>query len=257
MKYTILTSLLASALVAAPAFAADAAKAAPAASKPAATTTTANLTTDAAKISYVFGLNMGMNLHSQQIAIDPNVFLQGLKTGLAGEAPAMTPAQVQEVLTNFQKNMMAKQAAEYKKDAEQNLKAGEEFMKKFLAEKDARKVNDDIAYKVITAGSGALPKLTDTVTMTYEGKLVDGKVFDSTKRNGDKPISLSLQQMIPGMQKIITMMPVGSTWEVILSPKVAYGDKGVPMSPIGPNETLDFIITIKSAAPTVAPAAAK
>ena len=212
------------------------------------------LDTDEAKLSYVFGLNMGMNFHKHQIPLDNTVFMQGLNTGLTGAPPAMTPAQVQEVLKKFQKDMMARHVQEQKALAAKNLTEGEAFMKNFVAQKGVVKVSNDLAYRVINAGNGAKPNMNSTVSLIYEGKLINGTVFDSTKRNGDKPIDLPLSHVIPGMQTILTMMPVGSTWEVVMSPKVAYGASGVPMSPIEPNATLIFNLSLKgiSAAKTSA-----
>lgn len=213
-----------------------------------------NLTTDEAKLSYVFGLNMGMNLHMQQVAVDPNVFLQGLNAGLNGAAPAMTPAQIQETLKQFQSQMKAKQDAAMKALAAKNLQEGEAFMKANAAKPGVKTLADgQIQYKVVTEGKGSMPKDVDTINLTYEGKLVNGQVFDSTKRNGNKPVSLPLSHMIPGMKQVLMMMPVGSTWEVVIAPKLAYGEQGVPMSPIGPNETLVFSLTLNGITPGIAP----
>lgn len=247
MKQKMFIAVLCSTICAAPALAADQVK------TPATATTTANFSTDQEKLGYVFGYNVGKSFRDHQITVDTNAFMDGFKTGLAGAPTAMTPAQMQAVMTKFQQDMIAKQAEAMKKAAAENEKAGSDFMKGFLTQKGVQKVDDNLAYKVVTMGNGAKPNMQDSVMITYEGKLIGGQVFDSTKRNNDKPVTLTVSQVIPGMQKVLTMMPVGSNWVVAIGPAAAYGVKGIPNTPIGPNETLVFDLTLKSIVPTVAP----
>lgn len=241
MKQKIFIALLCSTICSVPALAAGQAK------------TADNLSTDQEKLGYVFGYNVGKNFRDHQIPVDADTFMQGLKTGLAGAPTTMTPGQMQAVMTKFQQDMIAKQAEVMKKAATENETAGDAFMKGFLAQKGVQKVDDNLAYKVVTMGSGAKPSAQDSVMITYEGKLIGGQVFDSTKRNNDKPVTLNVSQVIPGMQKILTMMPVGSNWVVAIGPAAAYGVKGIPNTPIGPNETLVFDLSLKSIVPNTAP----
>lgn len=221
-----------------PAFAVDQAK-------------SASLSTEQEKLSYAFGYNIGKNFSTHQIDIDANTLIRALKAGLSGAPSEMTPAQTQEILLQFQKNMAAKQAEALKQASEENLKAGATFTQTFLAAKDVHTVkvnNDTLAYQIKTAGTGATPTAADSVSIIYEGKLVNGQVFDSTKRNADKPITLKVSQVIPGMQKILTMMPVGSTWQMVIPPALAYGPQGIRGSIIGPNATLVFDLTLTAIA---------
>lgn len=216
--------------------------------------TAPDLNTDEAKISYAMGLNMGDNLRTHDVTtIDPAVFERGLADGIHGNPPAMTPAQLQDAFKKFQEILKAKQAAELQKASERNLAAGDVFMKAFQKQKDVKTTADGIAYKVITAGKGPTPKADDTVQVTYVGKLVNGVTFDSSNKTGkpgdDKAVDFPIKQLVPGLQKILVMMPVGSKWEIVLPPKEAYGDKGIGFGPIGPNETLDFTISVVGISP--------
>ncbi len=241
MKKIILSMVLLSTLATSQIFA-DNAKNALAAATP----STSPFATDQEKLSYVIGFNVGTGLHAQQIGVDQKVLEKGITDGLTGTAPAMQPAEMQTVMMNFQKTMVAKHEAQIKMEATKNLADGQAFMKANAAKPGVKSIaNGQIQYRIITEGKGSIPKLTDKVEFTYVGKLVNGSVFDASKDNGGKPVSLALNQMIPGMQKILAMMPVGSTWEVVVAPSMAYGPQGVPMSPIGPNETLVFTLTVK------------
>lgn len=204
-----------------------------------------DLSSDTNKLSYVMGLNAGMNLKSHSIQVDPAIFLRGMQDALNGVAPSMTPAQIEQTMKDFQKTMVEKQKAMLKDMAAKNLADGNTFMKSFQSQKDVKALSDGVFYKVIKAATGPVPKMTDTVKVSYEGKLVNGKVFDSTAKTGkDMPVALPIAQLIPGMQKALTQMPVGSTWQVVIPPAQGYGDKGV--GPIEPNETLVFTITTDS-----------
>lgn len=262
MRKIVVVTLLAT-LSTGAAFAVDNTKAsasavvAPAATKVAAPA--ANLSTDEDKLSYVLGLNIGANFRSQQVTINPSVFVKGLNDALTNTPPSMTPAQMQEVIGKFQKAMIEKRTAELKALADKNTKEGVAFMAE-NAKKPGVQVlgsgDKQVQYKLITAGKGEVAKETDTVTLTYTGKLINGQVFDSSEKNGGKPVDLPLTHMIPGMKMALLKMPVGSTWEIVIPANLAYGNMGIPNTPIGPNSTLLFDITLQGIKPGIAPAVA-
>ena len=95
-----------------------------------------------------------------------------------------------------------------------------------------------LQYKIIKTGTGVKPTKEDMVTVEYTGRLLNGEVFDSTEKTG-KPVSFKLTQVIPGWTEALQLMPAGSTWEVYIPAKLAYGSRNVGGS-IGPNETLIF-----------------
>ncbi len=247
MKFALkVTALVLSTLLASSAFAADTVKAP---SMPVSVKSTpVDLSSSENKLSYVMGLNAGMNLKSHGVQIDPAIFLQGMQVAFNGTAPAMTPAQIDETLKSFQKHMQEKQQTMMKEMAVKNKEAGAAFMKTYESQKDVKALGNGVFYKVLKVGTGPVPKATDTVKVTYEGKLVDGKVFDSTNKAGkNTPVPLPIAQLIPGMQKALTTMTVGSTWEVAIPSAQGYGEKGV--GPIQPNETLVFNISVDSIVP--------
>ncbi len=101
---------------------------------------------------------------------------------------------------------------------------------------------DGLQYKVLKAGTGPKPADTDVVTVQYEGRLINGTVFDSSASHGGT-IDFPVGQVIAGWVEALKMMPMGSTWELYIPSDLAYGAAGAPPS-IGPNETLIFKVTL-------------
>jgi FKBP-type peptidyl-prolyl cis-trans isomerase FklB len=100
-------------------------------------------------------------------------------------------------------------------------------------------------YKVITEGTGAMPKSNDTVTVNYRGTLVNGKEFDSSTKHGDKPAKFQVNRVVRGWTEALQMMKAGSKWEVYIPSALAYGDKGNPS--IEPGSTLIFEVELLGA----------
>ena len=131
---------------------------------------------------------------------------------------------------------MEKQFGDYKKQNE-----------KFLAD-NAKKpgvvtLPSGVQYKVITEGKGATPADTSVVKVHYEGKTIDGNVFDSSeKNNGGKPTEIMLNQVIPAWQQALTLMPEGSMWELYIPQNLAYGERQAGQIP--PYSTLIFKVEV-------------
>ncbi len=203
-----------------------------------------NLTTPTQKLSYTIGYEMGQNFKNQNVSIDNATLMQGLQDGLTGQTGALTTQQRQQTIADFQKKMIANQETQFKAVADQNLKEGKAFLAANAKNTGVKTLGNGLQYKIITAGTGAKPKLTDTVTVNYSGQFINGKVFDSSYQRG-KPTTFQLNQVIKGWQQALTMMPTGSTWEVFVPANLAYGERGmVPV--IGPNEALVFKINLIS-----------
>lgn len=204
----------------------------------------AELSSATQKLSYTIGYEMGQNFKKQDVQIDGKTLIQGLQDGLTGQKASLTKAQRQQTIADFQKKMIGKQETAMKSEAAENLKKGEAFLTANAKQPGVKTLADGLQYKIITEGKGAKPSLDDTVTVNYSGQFLDGKVFDSSYKRG-KPTTFALTQVIKGWQEALTMMPTGSTWEVYVPAKLAYGERG--MGPvIGPNKTLKFKIELIS-----------
>ncbi len=204
----------------------------------AADTATPALATTEDKVSYSIGSDLGKNLKRQGIAINPSVFAKGMSDGMSGGKLLMTDAEMKQVLSDFEKEMMNKRASEYNKKAEDNKAKGEAFLKANKSKEGVVSLASGLQYKIIKTGTGVKPNKEDMVTVEYTGRLLNGEVFDSTEKTG-KPATFKLSQVIPGWTEALQLMPAGSTWEVFIPSDLAYGSRNVGGA-IGPNETLVF-----------------
>lgn len=208
-----------------------------------ATAAGAALSTETDKLSYSIGSDLGKNFKRQSIEINPTVMAQGIADGLSGKTK-MTEEQMKDVLTKFQKDIMAKRAADMTKKAAENKEIGTKFLSENKAKSGIVTLASGLQYKVIKNGSGQKPSKEDMVTVEYTGHLINGEVFDSTSKTG-KPATFKLSQVIPGWVEALQLMPAGSTWEIYVPASLAYGERSVG-GPIGPNETLIFNIHLIS-----------
>ena len=125
------------------------------------------------------------------------------------------------------------------------LAAGQAFLAENAKKSGVVTLPDGLQYSIITEGTGPKPTTSQTVTVNYEGKLIDGTIFDSSYQRGE-PISFGVTQVIPGWTEALQLMPVGSTWMLYIPSNLAYGAQGAG-SAIGPNETLIFKVQLISA----------
>ena len=205
-----------------------------------AATTTPALDSDIDKLSYSIGIDLGKNFKRQGIDVNPEILVKGLQDGISGNKSLLTEDQMRDVLDKFQKDLMAKRTAEYKKQAEENKAKGEAFLKENKAKEGVVTLPSGLQYKIIKSGSGKKPGKEDTVTVEYTGRLINGEVFDSTEKTG-KPATFKLSQVIPGWTEALQLMSEGAIWEIYVPSDLAYGPRSVG-GPIGPNETLIFKI---------------
>ena len=165
-------------------------------------------------------------------------FMAGFVTATTGKTGLMTMEQAQETANT---KMQAIKAKAMEKEYGPNKKAGEDFLAA-NAKKDGVKVlPSGLQYKVIKEGSGAIPTDSSLVKIHYEGKLIDGTVFDSSLQRGE-PAEMYANRVIKGFTEALTRMPVGSEWEVYIPQELAYGEREAGQ--IKPFSTLIFKIQL-------------
>lgn len=120
--------------------------------------------------------------------------------------------------------------------------AGKLFLEENGKKEGVTTTASGLQYKVITAGTGAQPKASDTVKVHYKGTFLDGKTFDSSYDRGT-PISFPLNGVIAGWTEGVQLMPVGSTYEFYIPSHLAYGERGAG-GVIPPNSTLIFVVEL-------------
>jgi FKBP-type peptidyl-prolyl cis-trans isomerase FklB len=220
MNKTILSAVL-FASISAPLFAAD----------------TNLLSDEKSKVSYAIGMTIGNNFKQQGIDVDTSIFMQGLEDAKSGNATLLTVPEMQTILKEFQQTMIAKQAKLRADQALTNKAAGEAFLAKNKNNPGVITLPSGLQYKVITAGTGATPSADSIVTVNYTGTLLDGTEFDSTAKQG-RPTQLSANLFVKGWTEALTMMKVGSKWQLFIPSELAYGERGNRGIP--PNSTLIF-----------------
>jgi len=192
-------------------------------------------------VSYAIGLNIGANLAGEQVQpgdINKDDFLRGVFDSLEGKQMAVTQEQLQSAMQAFSQKMQSRFADK----AKQKLDDSNKFMEENKKKEGVQVTQTGLQYKVIKSGNGASPVATNQVTVHYEGKLVDGKVFDSSIRRG-QPATFGVSQVIPGWTEALQRMKVGDKWMLFIPPGLAYGERGSPGG-IGPNEALVFEVEL-------------
>jgi FKBP-type peptidyl-prolyl cis-trans isomerase FklB len=227
----------------------------PAAKTGAATTKTQaplTLKTPKDKASYAIGMNIGKNLKRDSVEIDPAVLSRALRDVLAGNKLLLTDEEAKAALTALQTEVRAKEEAKVKAAAVENKKTGDAFLAANKTKEGVVTLPSGLQYKIIKAGTGPKPTAEDTVLCHYRGTLVDNTEFDSSYKRGE-PLKIPVGGVIKGWTEAIQLMPVGSKWQLYIPADLAYGERGAPGSPIGPNSALIFDVELISIEPKAAP----
>ncbi len=206
-----------------------------------------SLKTTHEKLGYSIGLTTGRAYRSHSVNFNVDAYIAGFKDGYQGQPQKLTNAQIQKTLSDYSKKSIAKLQAQMAKQAKVNAAAGTAFLKKNKSMPDVKTLASGLQYKIITPGKGKSPTTKDSVTVNYEGRLLNGKVFDSSYKRG-KPVTFPIGNVIKGWQQALVLMKPGATWEIYVPSDLAYGQRGAPQV-IGPNETLIFKINLISVKP--------
>ncbi|MBR3496101.1 MAG: FKBP-type peptidyl-prolyl cis-trans isomerase [Prevotella sp.] len=195
----------------------------------------ANAGDDKKQSAYYAGIQIGQQIGNQMVkginrevfggdstqTISLKNFLAGFISGTTGAKGLMTMEEAQQIAQTKMQQIKAKNMEKLYGD---NKVAGEKYLANYKKGKDVKELKNGVLYKVIKEGSGEIPTDTSMVKVQYEGKTIDGNVFDSSYKNG-KPIQLRANQVIPGWSEALTHMPVGSVWEVVIPQDQAYAER--------------------------------
>ncbi len=200
------------------------------------------LKTEKEKLSYAMGMDLGGQLKAQSVDIDATLFAEGLKAALAGSKALMTDAEAKAAISKLQMARVAQQTAALQAASAKNKAEGDAFMTSNKTKDGVVTLASGVQYKVLSPGTGKQPTLEDTVVCQYRGTLIDGKEFDSSYKRG-QPATFPVKGVIKGWTEVLQLMPVGSKWQVVIPPALAYGERGAGAD-IGPNATLIFEIEL-------------
>lgn len=182
---------------------------------------------------------------NQQIAGNDSVqtlvadkFIEGFRAGVAGDATQLSMDSARKVT---QKQMKYYNKVKMERQYGANKAEGEAFLKANAKKDSVRTLPCGVQYKVLTQGTGDVPTPTSKVKVNYEGRLIDGTVFDSSYKR-KQPTSFNCNQVIKGWTEALTHMPVGSKWEIYIPQELAYGEQEA--GKIKPFSTLIFVVEL-------------
>ncbi|MBQ4448912.1 MAG: FKBP-type peptidyl-prolyl cis-trans isomerase [Prevotella sp.] len=185
--------------------------------------------------AYYAGIQIGQQISNQMIkglnrelfgedstkTVSMKNFLAGFIAGTTGKNQIMTIEQANEIA---QAKVQAIKAREAEKQYGDNKAAGEKFLAENAKKEGVKVLPSGVQYKVIKEGSGEIPADSSTVVVNYEGKTIDGKVFDSSY-DRKEPVTFPANRVIKGWTEALVHMPVGSIWEVYIPQELAYGER--------------------------------
>jgi FKBP-type peptidyl-prolyl cis-trans isomerase FklB len=215
---------------------------------------TVKLDTDDAKFGYALGGNIANQIKRDQLTIDADAVAAAIKDVFAGKESALTPEEVQKIMSSVQEKAMANQQKVASEQGDKNGKEETEYLEKNGKKAGVKTTASGLQYEVVSEGKGDKPTANDTVKVHYHGTLLSGKVFDSSV-DRKEPAEFPVSGVIPGWVEGLQLMTVGSKYKFTIPSKLAYGANGAGAD-IGPNSCLQFdveLLEIKKAAP--APAA--
>lgn len=195
------------------------------------------------KLSYAIGYQIGTQFaNSAQPDVDIAVLVKALQDGYAKRPPGVPIDVMQQQLVNFDAKVQRDSVVEFRRVATANAKRSADFLARNRTRPGVVTLPSGIQYAVLAKGNGPQARVTSTVVVNYRGALIDGTEFDSSYAHG-KPVTFTVNRVIPGWQDVIPRMRVGDRWKVVIPPALAYGERG-ELPRIGPNEALVFEIEL-------------
>ncbi len=199
------------------------------------------------QLGYSYGYVMGRTNADTLKDLNLETFIQGLKEGSTGKASSLSDEDMAKALSQYKKQVESKQLIEFQKLAQDNQKQGQAFLTENAKKSDIITTKSGLQYQVLQAGTGKSPKANSKVKVNYEGRLLDGTVFDSSiARN--HPVEFQLSQVIQGWTEGVQTMKEGGKTRFFIPANLAYGDVGSGDA-IGPNNVLIFDIELLQVLP--------
>lgn len=201
------------------------------------------LKTDAQKRSYALGMDIGNSVKDLPVELKVDYLAAGISDTVAGGETQLSEQEQKAVMQSFVKELESAQQEKASEQASKNLEAGKQFLAKNKDKEDVKVTDSGLQYKVVSEGEGESPTAQDSVKVDYEGRLIDGTVFDSSYERGE-PVTFPVNAVIPGWTEALQLMKPGAEYMLYIPPDLAYGERGAGAK-IGPNETLIFKVELR------------
>ncbi|NUF23238.1 FKBP-type peptidyl-prolyl cis-trans isomerase [Acinetobacter oleivorans] len=199
------------------------------------------------QFSYSYGYLMGRNNTDALTDLNLDIFYQGLQEGAQSKTARLTDEEMAKAINDYKKTLEAKQLVEFQKTGQLNAQAGAAFLADNAKKSGVITTKSGLQYQVLKEGNGQKPKATSRVKVNYEGRLLDGTVFDSSiARN--HPVEFQLSQVIAGWTEGLQTMKEGGKTRFFIPANLAYGEVGAGDT-IGPNSALIFDIELLQVLP--------
>ncbi len=212
------------------------------------------LTDAKSKVSYGIGMNLGNQFRQDEMDIDLDLLVAGMRDAIQGSPTRMTEVEMQGALSAMMNETRTKRTEKRRVAGEKNRTEGEQFLAANKTKPGVVALPSGLQYKVLTEGQGENPKPTDTVTVHYRGTLLDGTEFDSSHSRGE-PATFPLNRVIKGWTEGLQLMKPGGKAQLFIPSELAYGANGSGAK-IGANAALIFEVELISAKPAEPAAAA-
>ncbi len=203
---------------------------------------TTELETPEERLSYTIGMDIGQSLAGQDMDLDIDLVMEGLRATYAGEETLLTREEALAERQQFIEQRQQRLEQDRAEEATVNREEGEAFLAQNAQNDDVMVTDSGLQYRVMEEGDGERPSATDRVTVHYKGTLINGVEFDSSYARGE-PATFGLNQVIPGWTEGLQLMREGGKYEFFIPSDLAYGEQGRP-GPIGPNATLIFEVEL-------------
>ena len=177
------------------------------------------------RINYSVGYQIGGDFKKQGVELKPEAIVQGIRDALEETKPLISPEEMRTTLVNLKKKISADQELQRKKLAEQFRGEGRVFMAENAKKEGVVTLPSALQYRVLREGTGKSPSMKDTITVHYQGTLIDGTEFNSSQRDG-KPLTITLGTVIPGWKEALTLMKEGARWQLFIPSDLAFGERG-------------------------------
>ena len=177
------------------------------------------------RINYSLGYQIGGDFKRQEVEMDAAAVVKGIEDALADATPAIPKAEMNQVLVELKRKVVASQRKRNQQNEIKLMEEGKKFLEENARKEGVSTTESGLQYEIIEPGSGASPGPQDRVTVHYRGTLIDGKEFDSSYKK-NKPATFRLDGVIKGWSEGLQRMKEGAKYRLFIPNELAYGTRG-------------------------------